>query len=525
MDSRRRFRPERALILAALAGVFSRGVSILPRTRQDETMIMTGAELMGAAVGLAAEGATCGLARFVPGRRVGATAVLSGLALGAFGWGRKHRGSGKHGALAETCGLVLLGASAGGEAAVRAYRRLPGGPRSGLAAGVSITAIGAAFALRGLRARMAEPHDLVKAGIPYTFTSTVSGGDRSLLPVDVLDREGRKFLGCATPASLIEEVTGGEALDPIRVYAGLGSSASPLQRARQAVQELVRLGGLERSRLVFYCPTGAGFVNPVAVQAEEIMSRGDVASFVVQYSNKRSVRALKHIARAREIWWLVLEELDRVLAAVPAEQRPQVIVYGESLGAQVIAEALAEGGTATLESFGIDRGILIGLPFAAGQQLRALRERGEPLPAGLGVFSDLEALQALSAEERDRIRYLIFTHAEDPVANFSRQLLWERPAWLRAGRRPARLPAGMRWLPGITYLQVMFDIKNGTTYTPRFDSYAHDYRAELPTLLRVAFGHADISDDQLRAIELATVRSYADQAEREERARSPANAP
>ena len=61
-----------------------------------------------------------------------------------------------------------------------------------------------------------------------------------------------------TPASLIEELMGGEALDPIRVYAGLGSSASPVERARRAVQELVRLGGLERSRVVFYCPTGAG---------------------------------------------------------------------------------------------------------------------------------------------------------------------------------------------------------------------------------------------------------------------------
>jgi hypothetical protein len=80
----------------------------------------------------------------------------------------------------------------------------------------------------------------------------------------------------------------------------------------------------------------------------------------------------------------------------------------------------------------------------------------------------------------------------------------------------------MRWLPGITYLQVMFDIKNGTTYTPRFEAYAHDYRAELPTLLRVAFGHVDVSDDQLHAIESVTARSYAEQAEREQKARSAA---
>jgi len=78
----------------------------------------------------------------------------------------------------------------------------------------------------------------------------------------------------------------------------------------------------------------------------------------------------------------------------------------------------------------------------------------------------------------------------------------------------------MRWTPGITYLQVMFDIKNGTSYTPAFDAYAHDYRSELPTLLRVAFGHSDVSAGQLRAIESATARSYAEQADREQRARS-----
>ena len=80
----------------------------------------------------------------------------------------------------------------------------------------------------------------------------------------------------------------------------------------------------------------------------------------------------------------------------------------------------------------------------------------------------------------------------------------------------------MRWTPGITYLQVMFDIKNGTSYTPVFEAYAHDYRCELPTLLRIAFGHADVSADQLRAIESATARSYAEQAEREQRASSAA---
>ena len=86
MDSPPRFRSERALLLATLAGALSRGPSILPRTRQDETLIVTGAGLMGAAAGVVTEALTCALARVVPGRRLGATVVLSGLGLGALAW-------------------------------------------------------------------------------------------------------------------------------------------------------------------------------------------------------------------------------------------------------------------------------------------------------------------------------------------------------------------------------------------------------------------------------------------------------
>jgi hypothetical protein len=77
----------------------------------------------------------------------------------------------------------------------------------------------------------------------------------------------------------------------------------------------------------------------------------------------------------------------------------------------------------------------------------------------------------------------------------------------------------MRWLPGITFFHVLFDIKNATSYTPVFEAYAHDYRRELPTLLRIAFGHGDITDAQLAAVDTATARSAVIQAEREAGAR------
>src|SRR3989442_2786878 len=79
---------ERALAVATVAAVLSRGRSLVPRTPQDQTLITTGAGLMGAAVGLLAEGLTVGLGKAVPGRRRGATALLGALGLAGLGWTR-----------------------------------------------------------------------------------------------------------------------------------------------------------------------------------------------------------------------------------------------------------------------------------------------------------------------------------------------------------------------------------------------------------------------------------------------------
>jgi uncharacterized membrane protein len=506
---------ERALALATLAAVLSRGRSLVPRTPQDQTLITTGAGLMGAASGLVAEGVVAGLGKAVPGGRRGATGLLGALGLAGLGWARRRQGASA--AAVSTASQVVLVAGLGGELAVAAWELMPDQQQSTLMTKVWTTALAAASAAGALRQRLAEPRDLVKASIGYTYLPTVSGGDGTRLPLDRLDREGRKFLGTAIPRDRIAQVMAGDARDPIRVFAGLDSAGSVAERARLAVEELERLGAFERSRIVFFCPTGAGYVDPVAVEAEELLSRGDVASVVVQYSNKRAVRAFKDLSRARQTWQTFLEQLGQ---ALKGRDGPEIAVYGESLGAWVVAEALASEGAGAIRTLGIARGALVGLPFQARQKLRAIRDRGETLPEGLGSFGSLDDIAALPRDEREHLRYVLFTHPEDPVGNFSgARLLWERPPWLRPEGRHPRIPARMRWLPGITYLQLLFDVKNGIGSDATFENYAHDYRVELPALLRVAFGHPDVSDEQVHAIEDETVLSAERQARREARAR------
>jgi uncharacterized membrane protein len=508
---------ERALVLAAVAALLSRMRSLLPRSRQDQTLITTGAGLLGAASGLVAEGAIAALVRPARGRNR-AVAILTTLGAGGFAWSRRRR-TVVQSAVA-TASEVALTSITGGEMALAAYELLPRQQRNALVRRTGATAIAAASAMSALRRSLAEPRDLVKASIRYDYLGSVSGGLGSRLPVDSLDREGRKFLGNAVPAARIAEVMGEDAVDPVRVYAGLDCATEPADRAQLAAEELERLGAFERQRIVFYCPTGAGFVNPVAVEAEELLSRGNVASVVVQYGNKRALRAFKDLTRARETWQRMLEALVEAFDERKLDRRPELAVYGESLGAWVVAEALAEGGPQTLTRLHIDRGALVGVPYPARVKLGRIRDSGEPLPDGIGVFGSADDLLALSREEQAKLRYVLLTHPEDPIGLFSgTRLLWERPEWLEPGRRHPRVPSKMRWIPGITYVQMLFDVKNGTGGSTVFQNYAHDYRVDAPELLRVAFGHGDVSDRQLEAIEEEVVVSAERQARREARAR------
>ena len=182
----------------------------------------------------------------------------------------------------------------------------------------------------------------------------------------------------------------------------------------------------------------------------------------------------------------MLETLVEAIDGLQLDRRPELAVYGESLGAWVVAEALAEGGPETLTRLHIGRGALVGVPYPARVKLRRIRDSGVLLPDGIGVFDSADELRALPREAQEQLRYVLLTHPEDPIGLFSgTRLLWERPEWLEPGQRHPRVPSKMRWIPGITYVQMLFDVKNGTGGSTLFQNYAHDYRVDAPELLPV----------------------------------------
>ena len=442
-------------------------------------------------------------------------------AVAGLAWVHAGRRRGGAASAVESASLVTLATVGAGEVTMQAYEHLPSRRRIHLIKRAGAIAAAAVTAGIALRRKVAEPADLVKASIPYDYLPTVSGQDGSLAPLATLDREGRKVLGLASPATRIREVTGEEARDPVRVYVGLATADTPEERARIAVAELERLGGFERSRILAICPAGPGFVNPVPIEAEEYLSRGDVASVAVQYSTKRAHRAMKQRPYARRTFRALLAALYDRLARIEAARRPELMVYGESLGAWIGAELVAEGGFATIRELGVDRAALVGVPYWGVRKLERVQRQVGELPETVAIFRTAEDIGGLSDERLRALRYVVVIHPEDPVVYFSgRRLLWERPSWLPiGGPRHPRIPKQMWWMPGITWLQVLFDVKNASGSGPEFAAYAHDYRPALPAIARVAFGHLDVAEDEVRRIEEETVRSWDAQAAREAAAR------
>jgi uncharacterized membrane protein len=440
---------------------------------------------MGALAGVVVEELAVRLGRRVPGGKPAASAALALAGLAGRAWAADRSRSPLVDGV-ETAGTVVA-AGAAAELGARVVDRAPLVLRLLPVAWVGREIALGTTELVALKRRLGEPQDLVKASVTYDYLPTVSVGEGSAVALESLDREGRKFLGLATPAARIADATGAAALDPVRVYAGLASAEGPAAQAALALQELERLGAFERGRILVVCTTGAGFVHPVPVEAEEYYCGGDVATVAVQYGNTRSYRSLKAVPTGILAYRLLLEGI------LGRAQRPEVVLYGESLGAWIGAGALtAIGGD------GPARALLVGTP-----------------DGGAGLVEQLRAM--LPAD-----RLTVVAHPEDPVANYSGpKLLWRRPAWLPAAEPPdPRIPTGMRWLPGITFLQVLFDVKNGTAFPVELGSTGHDYRLELPALVRTALGHEDAPAGLLETVQERVQASAYAQAERERAGKS-----
>ncbi len=304
-----------------------------------------------------------------------------------------------------------------------------------------------------------------------------SGSPASAAEWDTLGSEGRWFVSHGPDAFRIGAVTGAPAREPIRVYTGLESAKDGVTQEELAVRELERTHAFDRKVLVVVTTTGTGWVNSETAEAIEYMYHGDTAIVASQYSYLPSVLSFladrQKVAVAGE---KMFEAVHAAWSARPAEARPKLLVYGESLGSQGSESAFE--GLADLRSE-VDGALWVGPPNSnrLWRQFIERRDPGtrevEPIYADGLVVRFASGATDLTEPSPDwripRIAYL--QHASDPIVWWSPDLIVSQPAWL-SEPRGGDVSTQMRWWPFVTFWQVAADLTNAQGVS---DGHGHNY--------------------------------------------------
>ena len=307
-----------------------------------------------------------------------------------------------------------------------------------------------------------------------------TGSEASLLSWESLGRRGREFVATGPKAADISAFTGGEAKEPLRVYAGLNSAATPEARAKLALDELIRDGGFERSTLVVVVPTGTGWIDPEAIDTLEYLQRGDMATVAVQYSYLSSWLALMtEPDYGVETGRALFEAIYGYWTKLPKDTRPKLYLHGLSLGA-LNSQKSSDLYDVLADPF--QGAVWSGPPFSSPTWRMATNGRDAGTPEWLPRFRDSSVIrfanQYTSARMPDvpwgPMRIVYLQYASDPVTFFETSALYRRPQWMEQPRG-ADVSTSFRWFPVVTLLQLALDVASATT-APM--GYGHVYAPE-----------------------------------------------
>jgi uncharacterized membrane protein len=303
---------------------------------------------------------------------------------------------------------------------------------------------------------------VIEPELSQPFDPNRTGSTASLIDWEDMGRMGRSFVSSG-PTAVDLETFGGSARLPLRVYVGLNSAKNTEARAKLALEELIRVGGFERSILVVAVPTGRGWLDPEAVNTLEYLHRGDTAIVALQYSYLWSwLSLLVEPGYGAEAGQALFREVYRHWSSLPKGSRPKLYLHGLSLGAYGSEQSLK---FYEILADPIQGAVWSGPPFASPMWSALTRGRNAGSPAWLPVYGDGSVYRFtnqnnaldLTDAEWGPMRVVYLQYASDPMTFFSTDTLWRRPDWMVPPLGPDVSPE-LRWYPVVTFLQLVLDM-------------------------------------------------------------------
>lgn len=329
------------------------------------------------------------------------------------------------------------------------------------------------FGLQVLDASFAATDALIEPQTPKPVDPLKSGSAASLVRWAEMGRAGRQFVSMGPGAATIGAFTGRPAMEPIRVYVGLGAADTVEERAALALAELKRVGGFDRGVLIVIAPTGTGWIDPAAIDTVEYLHDGNVASVALQYSYLSSPLSLivepeygEDAARA------LFEAIYGYWTTLPRDRRPKIFLHGLSLGSLNSEKSLQ-----LFEIIGdpINGALWSGPPFENRIWRSVVDQRNSQSPAWLPEFHDGSYVRFMNQDgataSPDKpwgpVRVVYLQYASDAITFFDYRGLYREPAWMKKPRGPDVSP-DLQWYPVVTMLQLGLDMALATTTPPGF---------------------------------------------------------
>lgn len=292
-----------------------------------------------------------------------------------------------------------------------------------------------------------------------------SGGPGSLVEWDELGRQGRDFISRTPEVEDINAVTGGGALEPIRVYVGLKSAETVQERADILLEELKRTGAFDREAIIIGSTTGTGWLDPNAMDPIDYMFNGDNAIAGMQYSYLPSwISLFADSEITKETAQTMFATIHDYWVTLPEDSRPKLYLFGLSLGSFGVESVLTD---VDVINSPFDGALMAGPPFLNPLH-RDITDNREPgTPAWNPTYGDGRTVRFTAQEDLlhrnegvwgPETRLVYLQHGTDGVVWFSPSLLYRAPDWLNEGERAPDVSAEMTWYPVVSFWQAAVDL-------------------------------------------------------------------